>query len=134
MLFPYGDSEQSEVAQFGANWGCLGGRNSPKHPHPPPNCVSPEVTFPHAAARVKPHLHAHSIYFGPLDANEPDNSHSQAATAPGAGSTMRYSFHEPGDQDWVRFYARASDRYTIATSALDMPTRPTKTGAATTTP
>jgi len=48
-----------------------------------------------------------------IDSAEPNGGCVQAQGIPTDGQVNRYGFFEPGDQDWVRFNARANETYRI---------------------
>lgn len=52
----------------------------------------------------------------PGDAYEDDNSCATAKTIVTDGSTQTHTFHVPGDQDWIKFYAQANTTYIIQTA------------------
>ena len=52
----------------------------------------------------------------PGDAYEDDNTCATAKAIVTDGSSQTHTFHIPGDQDWIKFYALANTTYIIQTS------------------
>ena len=51
------------------------------------------------------------------DTYEPDDTMSQASTIT-VGTSQQHNFHQPGDVDWIKFYASSGCTYTIETYNL----------------
>ncbi len=54
------------------------------------------------------------------DIYEPDDTFGDATSIIVNGAAQSHSFHEAGDQDWVKFTVTAGEVYTITTSNLDV--------------
>ena len=52
----------------------------------------------------------------PGDELEPDNTCAQAKVISVDGAAQTHTFHVPGDQDWIKFYALPNTTYIIETS------------------
>ncbi len=57
---------------------------------------------------------------GCADEFEPDDAPGEANPIAVNGGKQERTFHEAGDEDWVKFWAHAGNRYTIGTSGLDV--------------
>lgn len=82
------------------------------------NCSSQSNTSDYRFSTNETFRYANETLLASMDGYEFDNTSSEAKTIPTNGSIQHHSFFPAGDVDWMKFAARAGERYLIRTMDL----------------